>query len=264
MIKLLLFVTLVLLFTIALLFIENAQAACEGSNWDGTKTLDATVEYTLNYKIDGEYLVIRLRAKTLGFLGFGFSESGHMIGSDIVTSAVINGYLRVEDRFAGWTSFPTSLDNIPKPREDKCSHWSAVCGSEDSQYTTVIVSRRLDTNDTEDRPVTRGLMNIIYSWGEDDTINYHGANRGSTTVAFFNDVETTFVAPADANSTTTITLNNYAMTTTVTQYVVQEFDLGTTIKHIVAIEPVIAAADLKYVRKLTGLGFFSKWSKIRG
>jgi len=219
-----------------------ASAGCPGSGWTGTRTLNAGAEFTLSYKVDqpNELLVIRLRAKTTGWLGFGLSESGHMIGADIVTATVEDGIARLEDRFTAWDAYPLSFI---APEKDKCQHWTTVCAFEDGTYTDMILSRPLNTSDSQDRPIVQGEMFIIYAWGLADTVAYHGSRRGSTSPSF--------VPPADATATVDITLNNFRMENRRTQYVLQLVDLTATNRHVVAVEPLIKPADQAFVRKCT-------------
>ena len=231
----------------------NVLAECPGSDWTGEKTLHAAKEFTLHYKVEGDVLVIRLRAKTTGFLGFGLSEAGHMLGSDIVTVAVVNGEARIEDRFAGWTSFsPNSVApwNIPPPRKDSEQSWQSECASEAGGYTDVILSRPLRTADCADREIINEEMSVIYAWGDDDTVAYHGANRGSTRLNFFEEPPIPF-SPNGYTEIKEIFLNEYSLGSTATQYVLQLVDLGTdNVQHIVAMEPVILDEDKDFIRML--------------
>lgn len=75
-----------------------------------------------------------------------------MPGSDIVVSKVLSdGSVEISDRFA--TAFA-------KPTEDYCSHWSVVSGTEESGVTTVELIRKLDTGDSQDRPIVPGVMKV--------------------------------------------------------------------------------------------------------
>ena len=231
----------------------SVLAQCPGDeDWTGQITLHEATEYALQYKVQEERLVVRLRAKTTGFLGFGLSEAGHMLGSDIVTAAVVNGEARIEDRLAGWAPF--SLEGslqIATPSIDTNQSWVSECASESGGYTDIILSRPLVTGDCADRDVVEGNMFVIFAWSDTDLVTYHGANRGSTIVNFFAaPAPTTFTPPEDADSSFDFLLNNYAMPSDVTQYVLQVTDIGTENKHVVAVEPLIQEEDAEFVRKL--------------
>lgn len=233
----------------ALLAQAVVNAACtDDGNFTNEVTLDAASEYTLRYRVDRESsrLVIGLRARTTGWMGFGLSESGHMMGSDIVTAAVVGGQPRVEDRFADWDAYP--FDGV-LPTQDKCNNWDVICSSESDGYSEFIMQRPLDTKDSQDRVVANKDMYVVFAWGTSDTISYHGTRRGTTVVNFFNPVSN-FTAPADADGFIDVKINNYVLSEDTSQYVLQKFDVGTATKHVVAVQTMFNDQDLPLVHHL--------------
>ena len=241
----------ILLVLVGLLAINYVSAHCTSSlAWTGTATLNAAAEYTLKYLVASGTLTIHARAKTTGFMGFGLSEAGHMMGADIVTMAVVNGQARVEDRFAKWTPFDlTALTVTPNTPTIDCSQdWTTVCASEVSGYSEFILSRPVLSSDNQDRNITSGDMVIIFSWGSTDTVAYHGSNRGSTLVNFYASAPASFVSPPDTDSTKEVRMNDYILDSIRTQYALQKIVLDDDVAHIVAVEPVIPDADKPFVR----------------
>jgi hypothetical protein len=178
------------------------------------------------------------------------------MGSDIVTMAVVNGKPRLEDRFAVWTAFDVASNTVTPttPKVDACSNYDVICASEVDGYTEFMVKRLLDTGDKEDRVIAPGPMVLIYSWGESDTVAYHGANRGNLPISVIGAAVPSFTVPADVNANQNILMNNYAMKTTRTQYVLQKVDIGTTTSHIVAVEVIIPTVDAPFVRTFRVVG----------
>jgi hypothetical protein len=230
----------------------NVTSNCDDQSipWSGHKLLTQQVNYTLDYYVNETEgrLYIKLRAQTTGFLGFGLSESGAMVGSDIVTAAIINNQPSVQDRFVPWDAYPFFP---PTPKVDECNHWQTICGSEQNGFSEFILSRALDTKDPEDRKIQKGDMYIIFAWGEPGVnfVSYHGSRRGTSAVSFYNDVPSTFEPPAEADGSITLTINNYEITGDTTQYVLQKIDLGPDDGHIIAAEPIIRTEDEAVARK---------------
>ena len=237
-------VWLLLLATASAFFVEIVTASCP-HQLAYSQVLDPDINYTVGYQVDtvAQTVTISLRAQTLGWIGFGLSESGHMLGSDIVTAAVVNGQPRVEDRFCEWSPYPF---NGVLPQQDKCNNWNVLCASEEDGYTQVVMTRALDTQDNADRPIVNGDMWVVFAWGSTDTIVYHGPYRGTTSINFFGDYEP-FVIPSDVTAYTDLLLSNYILTADETQYVLQLFDLGTDEKQIVAVNAMVSAAETPLV-----------------
>ena len=105
-----------------------------------------------------------------GWVGFGISDSGGMVGADIVTATVQNGNVAVSDWFSTAESYPT---------RDTCADWKAVGGAVVGSYTVVELERKLATGDSQDLPIMDNGMptRIIVAKGDSDTFAYHGSNR---------------------------------------------------------------------------------------
>ena len=164
-----------------------------GSGWT-TKTLDEAVGYKVHHKVEDSLLHLYLEADTTGWLGFGFAEptSGHMKGADMVTAAVVNGEVVVDDRYAAFAGTTYSAANNYvngysglTAAVDDHADWTIVSGGEADGHTFVWVTRELVTADAQDRPVVAGMNRIVYAYGSTDAVGYHGANRGSGTEVFF-------------------------------------------------------------------------------
>jgi len=128
-------------------------------------------QYNLYWRINNStgMIYLALEVKTLGWVGFGLGEStsGSMPGADIVSGMVSNGVAQIQDRHAVAKEYP----NI-----DDCQNWILVSGEENSTWTIIEVARKLDTNDTQDRPFV-GRNRIVFAWGTTDVFGYHGSKN---------------------------------------------------------------------------------------
>jgi len=224
---------------------------------------------------------------TISWVGFGLSEVGHMVGSDIVTVRydASTDTAIVEDRWVDWS--PSEVD-LPTPgaypQLDVHNDWTLMCQSSTSSSFSTIITRALDTGDGQDRVFRGGMLPVIYAWGE--AFGYHGgANRGSGLVTFFGPTTSKFfAAPLDAdgridlvflsreiqnsgnnsesNSSDTNNNNNinnssssnsgWKIKAIKTQYICQAYDLSAYgDRHIVAIEPLSFKTEARaYVHHL--------------
>ena len=96
----------------ALFSISCAQRACPASDgkWAAVTPimLDATVNYQLQFLVEGDEVEIVLSGGIDGFMGLGIPEqtSGSMLGADIVTVLYGNNGPQIRDRFARYEAFP--------------------------------------------------------------------------------------------------------------------------------------------------------------
>ena len=93
------------------------------------------------------------------WVGFGLSEVGSMIGSDIVIvyeNAL--GAIVSADNYVPWAADPLLVSPMPAPTLDEYQDWRVLCFS--SSYTTLnaTITRLLQTDDAQDRPIVPGPM----------------------------------------------------------------------------------------------------------
>lgn len=154
-----------------------------GDGWS-TVSLDPTISFRAHHKVVGGFVHLRLEAESLGWLGFGLAEgtTGHMKGADLVTAAVVDGQVRVEDRHA--TFAPTTY-SMPSAQngyfgltavEDVHHDWAVVSGNEDGGVTSVWLTRVLDTGDSQDRAIAAGRTRIVWAWGATDDVRPRPCN----------------------------------------------------------------------------------------
>eukprot|EP00746_Dinoflagellata_sp_MGD_P072423 gnl/MRDRNA2_/MRDRNA2_29396_c1_seq1.p1 gnl/MRDRNA2_/MRDRNA2_29396_c1~~gnl/MRDRNA2_/MRDRNA2_29396_c1_seq1.p1 ORF type:complete len:917 (-),score=149.31 gnl/MRDRNA2_/MRDRNA2_29396_c1_seq1:25-2775(-) len=133
--------------------------------------------YNISWSIKGDSIAVTLDVATEGWVGFGISGGAGMKGADLVR---IDGHGVIEDGFAMGKVAPT---------KDCQQDWSLLSHSVMDGQTTVVIERKLDTGDMQDRPIInngRGTV-VLMAHGEqgDKSFKYHSAHRASLRVHFF-------------------------------------------------------------------------------
>ncbi|RUS30298.1 DOMON domain-containing protein, partial [Jimgerdemannia flammicorona] len=144
--------------------------------------------YHLYWRVDqaASIIYLALDVATAGWVGFGIADpdGGGMRGSDIVTLSISSNetysVTSLTDRYALQRSFPS---------EDTCNQWSVTGGWQSSNRTVVTFHRKLNTDDTQDRPIKAGPVKIIVAYSADGNklVAYHGSNKHASAVTFFED-----------------------------------------------------------------------------
>ena len=213
-------------------------------------------DMTFKWKVNNVDNTIDILLHSSGLVGgssaswfaFGLSEAGGMLGADIVSVEFgSSGSVSVVDRYVPWVAFPLEQPPRPYPVADTQQDWELVCGESLENSVTAVVRRKWNTTDEEqDRDFVSGSVSVIYAWG-DGALGYHGSNRGSIKVDFFGNSPSSvddFVPPADADASFVEGFSpGFELRERETQYICQIRDVGTTPRHIVAVEQVYYEQD---------------------
>jgi hypothetical protein len=198
----------------------------------------------------GSVFHLRLEALTTGWLGFGFAEptSGHMKGSDLLTTSVVNGVVRIEDRHALFapTTYSVAGGHVNgysglTAVVDVHADWTVVAGSEENGKTFVWVTRPLVTGDQQDRDIVSGVNRIVWAWDTTDVVAQHtaGGHRGASTMVFFGTEAVGTAFPTTYDGVWTRRFSNYTIPTRITTYACQSFTFPVDAsRHIVALRPI--------------------------
>jgi hypothetical protein len=164
-------------------------------------------EYDISWNISDGRFITRVAAPTTGWVGLGIGEygAGAMPGGDFV---VCTAEGTIEDRWA-----PGYVTPILDTQQDWTLHYSGGDGSE----SWCIMSRALDTEDTQDRPIdlqklALGPVNLMFAYGTADAFNQHGPTQRSTAqlrLLASVDLMTKLLSMPDYDSN--VTLNNNAV-----------------------------------------------------
>lgn len=240
-----------------LVIVVNANTCPDkGDGWE-TRTLNTAIDYKVHYKVVGSVLHLQLNATSPSsggrWLGFGFAEqnSGHMKGSDIVTATIENGVVKVDDRYAdfapsGYTEQGGEQFSGLTAAIDTYQDWTVVSGIIRNGRMEIYLTRPLDTNDKQDRPILAGSRRVIWSYGGGYTVGYHGANRGATMITFIAGGTQRNFPSYDGSWKRRF--SNYTVPKQTTTYACQSFEFPTTgsDKHIVAIRGIFKPGNEAY------------------
>jgi DUF971 family protein len=140
-----------------------------GTGWT-TKVLDASINYVASTKVVGSVFHLRLEALTTGWLGFGFAEptSGHMKGSDLLTTSVVNGVVRIEDRHALKVTFEDGAAYVLPAEYLRVESPSAEVQGHGGRKT--LLRGKADVGVQDATPVGRYAVRISFDDGHDTVI----------------------------------------------------------------------------------------------
>jgi dopamine beta-monooxygenase len=246
------------------------QSSYEKSSFLPNKSgeLGAAIHWT----IDSNKIYLAVATKATGWAGFGFAESGSMLGADIVmftvaTEELVDSYV---------------LDQPTFPFPDDCQSWTLINSVTEGGFIVFEVERLLDTGDTQDRVLvddSNTLMvptRVIAAWGNSVSPSYHGPdNNAKSSVRFFgssggvDEIQAfTKSMAAEAIGNFTIQANDFLIPPVDTHYqrfCVSAVDLaaeGVPIDqelHGIGIEPIIDPRTRKYVHHFTVSGMSDPW-----
>jgi hypothetical protein len=177
---------------------------------------------------------IAMKVKTTGWIGFGIAEttSGSMHGSDILVASVSGGKTELKDMYALKKETPTM---------DDCQSWQLISGEESNGITTVEAKRRLNTNDTQDRPFEANGRIVVAFGTTDQFLQHKTDNRKAIAIQFWGDRQV--ILPK--TSTRDFMNKDYVIPSVKTTYYHLYFDANFTKDvSVVAIEQVVVT---KYV-----------------
>ncbi|GLH14747.1 uncharacterized protein GBIM_19069, partial [Gryllus bimaculatus] len=108
--------------------------------WERWAWLDGPEQRVrLSWTLRGAEAVLRVEARTLGWLGVGFSPAGGMAGADMAVAWVddASGRGHVVDCFGA--------ERAAAPLVDASQDYSLLRAAQNATHTTVVLRRRLDT-----------------------------------------------------------------------------------------------------------------------
>ncbi|KAL5500626.1 hypothetical protein EMCRGX_G012217 [Ephydatia muelleri] len=209
--------------------------------------------YQLQWTFDDvrKTITFNVVVHTTGWVGFGLSPDGGMVGSDVVIGWVSSdGKTYFHDRYAF---------AMATPPIDPSQDWTLLSGSESSGYTNLTFTRKWITCDSNDRDIKPDTARVVFSWGAADPADtslsgqYHGSNRGSVSLNLLGGLVNPPPQPSDAKNFT-IAVNQVAIPVQTTTYWCTGFKLPSDIisqkRYITKISPKISPNDGMYVHHM--------------
>ena len=118
-------------------------------------------------------------------------------GSDLVTARLVDGKVKVEDRHAAFVASAYTEEGSKMCLAGAClfpgltakldsrHDWTIISGSRVNNTQEFVLTRLLNTTDTQDRPIEAGETRILWAWGSGTTVGYHSGNRGVGVIEFY-------------------------------------------------------------------------------
>jgi len=130
-------------------------------------------EWTAN--LDTRSISFHVVVETLGYVGFGFSPNGMMVGADIAIGGVNDD---------GWSFYfgDRHGTGYNEPPLDESQDYTLNLVVQNDTHTTLGFSRLLNTGDAvNDFEIKDEETTIIWAFGSTDSIEYHRGTRGQYT-----------------------------------------------------------------------------------
>jgi len=142
------------------------------------------------WKIDGDRFNLAIAVYATGWVGFGLSEAGGMIGSDMVLYEASSHHTLTDAHV---------VESRALPIMDDCQDWTLKQATEaivdgGKGWIILEMSRLLETGDPQDHAIVNdaGMIfpatRVIAAWGDSDSVAYHFGNKARSAVRLFSDL----------------------------------------------------------------------------
>ncbi|XP_017776388.1 PREDICTED: MOXD1 homolog 2 [Nicrophorus vespilloides] len=150
---------LLMLFAVAM-----SWASADAARWSHSATLNPNYVLLWSLGPGPQDITFELQVRTFGYVGFGFSRDGSMAGADMVVGWVDKGQVYFQDRHV--------KGNAPdkEPEVDTSQDYQLLLGYENSTHTVLRFSRKLDTCDHHDIPITNDTMRVVWLYHRSEPV----------------------------------------------------------------------------------------------
>lgn len=125
-------------------------------------------------RVEGEFILMALRAKTIGYIALGIDPEDKMKNADMILCFVKDNQAYAVDMFSTGLFGPHPED----VKQGGTNDIITVGGIEKDGITTVEFKRKLNTGDSKDKVIRLGDNKILWATGNSDTITEKHAARG--------------------------------------------------------------------------------------
>ncbi|XP_036325473.1 MOXD1 homolog 2 isoform X2 [Rhagoletis pomonella] len=134
-----------------------------GLSWD--HAVDLNEDFRILWTIINQDITFEIQARTLGYVGFGFSPDGKLAGADMAVGWVDKGQTYFQDRHI-------KKNGNVEPLVDPSQDYILMRGYENATHTVLRFRRKLDTCDTMgDIAITNDTMRLMYMYQTHDPPN---------------------------------------------------------------------------------------------
>lgn len=135
-------------------------------------------EIEASTRIEGDEIMMALKAKTTGYIALGIDPEQIMKGADMIFGYVKDGKVYAEDTYCTGVFGPHPADTA----QGGAMNLQMVGGNEENGVTIIEFKRKLDTGDKTDKPLKIGRNKVIWATSNRDDINQKHNQRGSGTL----------------------------------------------------------------------------------
>lgn len=129
---------------------------------------------TVETRIEGDRIVFKMSAETLGWISIGFEPTKVMKNADIFIGYVKGDEVFLEDHYAKGLTSHKSDESLGGTND-----LIVIDGYEEGNVTTIIFSIPLESKDKFDKPLKAGgTYKLIYAIGKKDNIRTFHYDRG--------------------------------------------------------------------------------------
>jgi DOMON domain len=127
------------------------------------------------------HIQVAVAVRATGWVGFGISEAGGMLGSDIALWESGNPDT-IRDSYV--------VEDFDVPKLDDCQSWTLNNHIMENGWIIVEMTRLLDTMDTQDHKLIDDSRlptptRLIAAWGDSPTVSFHGFQVGKISATIF-------------------------------------------------------------------------------
>lgn len=240
---------------------ENTGASLYNASTflSSTTTTTTTQGAAVHWSLNDTHIALAVAVRATGWLGFGLSENGGMRGADVFLFETARPD-QIRDAHV--------LGEVLVPVTDCQQDWDLEAWYDESlDFLIVQVTRALDTNDPQDRPIVTATdvppTRIIAAWGDTPEAQYHGPNRVRGAVQWTQDGMQDFAAMmGDDAQTFRVAAMNYSIPVQETEYAIFCLNATDAVRQgvpsdepisIIGVEAVIDAT--RHVHHLIVYGF---------
>lgn len=131
-------------------------------------------EIEIYTRLEGDSVMIGLKAKTNGWIALGIDPEDKMKGADMLLCYVQDGKAAVVDMYSTGPFGPHPPDASQGGTQDV----TVVGGSRTDGVTAIEFQRKLNTGDSKDKPLKPGENKILWAIGETTDITAKHSRRG--------------------------------------------------------------------------------------
>ncbi|XP_049295194.1 MOXD1 homolog 2-like [Anopheles funestus] len=153
-------------------------ASSGGSTPQWEHLVDFDPNYRLLWSVGSQEVTFEIQARTLGYVGVGFSRDGTLVGADIAIGWIDQGHVYLQDRHI-------RPDSDGEPIVDSSQDYTLLLGYENTTHTVIRFKRNLDTCDMKDDfPITNDTMRVLFLYSKEKPLKGSNAALPQPLVAF--------------------------------------------------------------------------------